>query len=114
MKNNPGKLHFPRCEPVMLYSDSKSGLAIAQNANMNFKYSKHIDVRQMFIREVLKSGVLEVAFIRGLRNIPSDGMTKPYGKLKFRDVRDSLNGTIEVAMLPEREHDSILRDMYED
>ena len=101
-------------KPVMLYSDSKSGLAIAQNANMNFKYSKHIDVRQMFIREVLKSGVLEVAFIRGLRNIPSDGMTKPYGKLKFRDVRDSLNGTIEVAMLPESEHDSILRNMHED
>ena len=100
-------------KPIKLYSDSKSGLAIAQNANMNFKYSKHIDIRQMFIREVLSKGELETIFIRGIRNLPSDGMTKPFGKKKFQEIRDALNGNKDVTELPEEERETSLDGLFE-
>jgi hypothetical protein len=105
---------FEISKPVKLYSDSKSGLAIAQNANMNFKYSKHIDVRHMFIREVLGKGELETIFIRGIRNLPSDGMTKPFGKKKFQEVRDALNGIKDVTELPEEERETSLDGLFRD
>ena len=105
---------FEICEPAKLYSDSKSGLAIAQNANMNFKYSKHIDIRHMFIREVLSKGELETIFIRGIRNLPSDGMTKPFGKKKFQEVRDALNGITDVTELPEEERETSLDGLFRD
>ena len=47
------ELGFGLKKPVIIYSDNTSCIAIARNANINFKYSKHIDVRQMFIREII-------------------------------------------------------------
>ena len=54
------ELGFELNKPVIIYSDNKSCIAIARNANINFKYSKHIDVRQMFIREIIAKGDISV------------------------------------------------------
>ena len=68
----------------------------------------------MFIREVLSKGELETIFIRGIRNLPSDGMTKPFGKQEFQEVRDALNGIKDVTELPEEERETSLDGLFRD
>jgi hypothetical protein len=38
--------------PILIFCDNKSAICIAKTATVNFKYSKHIDVRQMYCREI--------------------------------------------------------------
>ena len=90
------ELGFELNKPVIIYSDNKSCIAIARNANINFKYSKHIDVRQMFIREIIAKGDISVLYVKTNLNI-SDGLTKPLGKANFRKFRDELTGNVNVV-----------------
>ena len=100
--------------PVVCYSDSKAGIAIAKNANMNFRYSRHIDVRQMFIRDLIKDKKFDVLWLKGEKNIPSDGMTKPFGKSKFLQLRDVLSGHTDISSYTDMDVDYTLEYFYDE
>ena len=106
------ELGFDIGKPVTLYSDNQSCIAIAKAASINFKYSKHIDVRQMFIRQILKQKDLEVLYVKSALNI-SDGLTKPRGKAKFREFRDELCGQTDLRQFNDDDIETSLKEVLE-
>jgi hypothetical protein len=69
---------LPSC--VKIYSDNKSCLAIAHNP-VDHKYTKHIDIRMMFLCELVK-GPRKKAFVFLFVNGPlnlANGLTKNLG-----------------------------------
>jgi len=77
-------------EPFVLYSDSKSALAIAKSkvAIVN-KYSKHVERRVHWFRELVRAKVMDVKFVKGTENI-ADIFTKCLPMRTFRQFREKL------------------------
>ena len=88
--------------------------AIAKNANMNFKYSRHIDTRQMFVRDLIKEKKFDVLWLKGEQNVPSDGMTKPFGKSKFIQLRGVLTGHSDITSYTDMNIDFTLFNLYDE
>ena len=77
-------------EPVVILTDSQSARNIANSPiNAISKYSKHIEQRVHWFRELIRAGTLRVNFIPGNENI-ADIFTKCLAKPKFRMFRDRL------------------------
>ena len=70
-------------KPV-LRVDNKSAISLIKNP-VHHDRSKHIDTRFHLIREYANSGQIEVKFIRTEEQL-GDILTKPLGKLKFREL----------------------------
>ena len=91
--------------PVCIMCDNQACIAVAKSADVNFKATKHIDVRYMFIKEVLKEfgpdgkEKFDVYYCKSEDNI-GDLMTKLLPTVKFRNFRDKLLGW--VIPTPER------------
>ena len=94
----------------LLYSDNKACIAIANNPVMH-KYTKHIDVRLHFIRELLQRDVLEVKYIETQLNV-ADIFTKGLAKQLFQRFRDYLFG-IRPAGPVSLDKSQILNDLSE-
>jgi hypothetical protein len=77
-------------EPFVMYSDSKSAMAIAKSriAIVN-KYSKHIERRVHWFRELIRAKVMDVKFVAGTENT-ADIFTKCLQTTLFRKFRDRL------------------------
>jgi hypothetical protein len=69
-------------KPV-LRVDNKSAISLIKNP-VHHDRSKHIDTRFHLIREYANSGQIEMKFIRTEEQL-GDILTKPLGKLKFRE-----------------------------
>ena len=83
-------LELAFCRPMVILSDSKSAIQIARSpVPVVNKYSKHIERRVHWFRELIREGTLTVMFVEGIRNV-ADILTKCLGKTKFREFRDSL------------------------
>jgi hypothetical protein len=65
----------------MTYGDNQGSIFIASNP-VTKKWSKHIDIRFHYIREVIECQLAEVFFIDGDKN-PADLLTKNLGSVKF-------------------------------
>lgn len=70
---------------IPLFSDNKACIAIAHNP-VSHKYTKHIDVRLHFVRELITRGFLQVLYVETKRNV-ADIFTKPLSKFDFRTHR---------------------------
>jgi hypothetical protein len=77
-------------KPIPLFSDNKACIAIAHNP-VSHKYTKHIDIRMHFVRELITRGVLQVLYVETNNNV-ADIFTKPLSKQTFRMHRDYLFG----------------------
>ena len=77
-------------KPIPLFSDNKACIAIAHNP-VSHKYTKHIDIRMHFVRELITRGVLQVLYVETKNNV-ADIFTKPLAKAVFRMHRDYLFG----------------------
>ena len=76
--------------PIVILSDSQSALNIAQHpVGTVSKYSKHIDQRLHWFRELVQDEKLSVRFVKGEENI-ADIFTKNLPHRKFTQFRDSL------------------------
>lgn len=76
--------------PIVILSDSQSALNIASSpVGSVSKYSKHIDQRVHWFKELIQNGKLNVRFIPGDDNI-ADIFTKNLPSSKFIKFRDSL------------------------
>ncbi|KAH6775582.1 multidrug resistance-associated protein 10 [Perilla frutescens var. hirtella] len=73
--------------PISLHCDSQDAIGVAKNSVYNGK-RRHIRVRHAGVKQLLKSGVISLDFIRSERNL-ADPLTKG---LNGNQVLDSSNG----------------------
>jgi len=77
-----------------LFSDNRSALMVAHTP-VGSKYTKHIDVRLMFLKELCRDRkVFDIVFARSLHN-HANHYTKATGYKLFDDVRGVLKGSIK-------------------
>jgi len=101
--------------PILIFCDNKSAICIAKTATVNFKYSKHIDVRQMYCREIINKdggGFMDVIYCKSEGNI-SDIMTKQLPRAKFIELRDFLLGNVMPIISKKDEWMSSLKEIFE-
>lgn len=71
--------------PTTIKMDSQGAMALANNAKIT-RYTKHIDVRQFFIRDHIEKGDIELQYVPTNENA-ADILTKALPKFKFEELR---------------------------
>ena len=69
-----------KVEPVDLYCDNQSAIAIASNGSYNPR-TKHVSIRYHFVHESLQHGLVKLGYISTSEQ-PADGFTKPMNSQK--------------------------------
>ena len=64
--------------PIQLCGDNQGGLALAQNPTSHHR-TKHMDLRDKFVTELVSQKVIEVAYIH-TSHMVVDGFTHPFSK----------------------------------
>ena len=77
-------------EPITMYCDNQGAIALVKNPVKHGR-SKHIDIRYHFTREHVENGTIILEYIPSDQNL-ADPFTKPLGKVKWGNLRDSLFG----------------------
>ena len=77
-------------EPTVLYLDSSNAIDLA-NDPMHHAKAKHIDRRDLFIRELVENGVIMPKYVKTADN-PADALTKPLQKALFVKHRAKIMG----------------------
>ena len=78
------------CEPVVILTDSQSAMKLAHaDDHRSNKYSRHIQQRVCWLRELVLDGSIRLAFIEGSDNT-ADIFTKVLGDKKFKRFRKKL------------------------
>lgn len=72
-------------ETVILHGDNEMSIALTKNAESK-RRTKHIDVQNHYIRELIEEGELTVSWIPGSQML-ADGMTKALPTEMFRKHR---------------------------
>ena len=78
-----------KCDKVLLLCDNESAIKIAYNPVLHAK-TKHIEIRNHFIREHIARGDIELSFV-GTKDQLADIFTKPLDEARFREFRHELN-----------------------
>ena len=71
--------------------DNKSAIQLCKNPVFHDR-SKHIETRYHFIRESVESGKIAVEYINTDEQL-ADILTKPLGRIKFKDLREKIGIT---------------------
>ena len=79
-----------KCGVPIIYQDNMSTMKVAEKGLTNNPNTKHIDIRQLWITEVLKNGSLKLEYKR-TDEMLADGMTKPLVGEKFYKFVKDLN-----------------------
>ena len=64
-------------KPMELTMDNKGAVDLANNWSVGGR-TRHVDVKQYFLRDLKEEGVIQVSWVSGLENV-SDGFTKNLG-----------------------------------
>ena len=70
-----GELRVNITEPTTLFIDNTSAIDVAKDP-MYYDKSKHINRRDLFVRELVSNGTIKVEYIKTKDN-PADALTKP-------------------------------------
>ena len=81
------EIRVPRKDVVRMHSDNEAAIGWATGEKSPYKRSKHIDVAVHYIRDIARSGKVNVQYVPTDKNV-SDGMTKPLGKIAFKKMLD--------------------------
>ena len=73
---------------VDVFCDSQSGIHLARNQTFHER-TKHIDVKLLFVREILESGEVNLKKISTDHN-PADALTKALSRPKFLHCKQIL------------------------
>jgi hypothetical protein len=98
-----GILGLKSDEPATLYQDNKSAIMIEEKGRGTFKRTKHIELRFLWIDDLIKLGKLCVKYIPTAEMI-ADILTKPLIGSKFRYLQAKLLGWYN---LPAKEEASV-------
>ena len=80
-------------EPVMLYEDNQSAIAIAKNPQFHGRV-KHINIKYHFIREQVYDNNIKLKYCQ-TSDMIADMLTKGLGKIKFEKLRE-LTGIVPL------------------
>lgn len=82
--------------PSPIRSENQSAIAWATGERCPSKIAKHIDVRIHFIRDLVKAGIIDIAYVPSAEN-EADVLTKPIGPKPHASVLERLGiiGTME-------------------
>ena len=83
-----GEIGFPQADPTVLYIDNMSTIKMATNRVLSAR-SKHIQLREHFIRFKVQDGTFVVLYIKSCDNL-ADMFTKVLGRLVFLRLRDCM------------------------
>ena len=75
---------------ALLFIDNTSAIDVAK-APMYYDKSKHINRRDLFVRELVSNGAIKVEYIKTKDN-PADALTKPLPKPAFMKHRATMLG----------------------
>ena len=75
--------------PTQLWSDSETAIKIATKMDTSHGRTKHINVREMYVRELVAGGEIVVAHVAGSENV-ADILTKPLGRKAFEKHRSGI------------------------
>ena len=79
-----GEHHKPPANIFIINSDSESALKAIRNPIFHAR-TKHFDIRQHFIRDIVSKGDVTVDFIEGIKN-PADLLTKSLERVKHAEA----------------------------
>ena len=79
---------LPRIDSIDLHCDNQGALKLSQNPVFHAR-SKHIEIQYHFIRERVLGGEIQLKYIQTSAQ-PADALTKPLGKLKLAQHRQTL------------------------
>jgi hypothetical protein len=85
---------------------------ITEGATTNFKQSKHIDIRYMHIKEILRQGDIEVVYCKTDGNI-ADILTKALPNARFIKLRDFLLGAVISVQETMANWSTTLKEIFE-
>ena len=85
-----GELRVNMTEPTTLFIDNTSAIDVAKDP-MYYDKSKHINRRDLFVRELVSNGAIKVEYIKTKDN-PADALTKPLPKPAFMKHRATMLG----------------------
>ena len=94
------ELGFEYEKPVRLLGDNVAANAIVSHANTNHRYTKHIDIKMRYCKEIVRSGEIDVVYTNTDENV-ADIMTKALPKGKFVKFRDILLHQRPVDVYPD-------------
>ena len=94
------ELGFEYEKPVRLLGDNMAANAIVSHANTNHRYTKHIDIKMRYCKEIVRSGEIDVVYTNTNDNV-ADIMTKALSKSKFIKFRDILLHLVPVDVYPD-------------
>jgi hypothetical protein len=89
VKSLLNELEIPLEDPVCVYEDNQSAIAIAQNDGYQGR-AKHIDIRHHFVRQQIKCGSITLCYIETKRQL-ADFLTKPIATQHFQDLLKQSN-----------------------
>ena len=98
--------------PVLILCDNQSCIYVAKGAAQNFKRVKHFDIKDLFLKEIIKKGDIDVVYVRTEGNV-SDMLTKCLPKGKFLKFRDLLLGDVLPVPEDKSQWSKTLREIYE-
>ena len=82
----------PQLQPTCIYEDNLACIAMSENP-VRRKYSRHIDIRRYFVRELVLSGVLRLVALR-THLMFADALTKSLpGPAHIQDRGDMFGTT---------------------
>lgn len=99
-------MDVPTDGPVVLKTDSQSAMILAHNPEHHPK-TKHIAVKQHYIRHLVSSKVVELEHLPDVKQ-PADLLTKSVVKQKFQEKRDLLGMKEEEKSPPKRKMKSVV------
>lgn len=82
------ELQGSETDTPLLRVDNKSVISLIKNLVLHGN-SKHIEVTYHLVRESVEKGKIIVDFIRSEEQL-GDILTKPFGKLKFQELRSKI------------------------
>ena len=83
------ELEFQVETPVKIYGDDQAANALMINANTNHRYTKNIDIKMKYCKEIVRKEDFQVLYTKSTANV-ADIFTKPLSCDKFRAFRDQL------------------------
>ena len=100
---------------IQLRTDSLSGKQLLESYDLQ-KKSRHIEIRLCWLRKLLGSGLLDLAFVRGDLNL-SDMFTKCVGQALFQRFREAIGFAthdLSLSVLVTRKSQEDISELFED
>ena len=70
--------------PVTIYCDNQGAIALSKNNGVSSR-TKHIEIRDLFVREAVADGLVDVKYM-STEEMPADMFTKPLTRQRFQKL----------------------------